>query len=122
MGNKFDVKGTNTIDFVSKNDLPINKDLTYATFVFDGKSLKSEVYPVRMTVKGERLSCPDEMGSPTANILETKILANSTMSHAKYGARFLSVDILNDFLATPMVRPEYKHVEFNYLVAYVMTT
>ena len=45
---------------------------------------------------GDKLSYEADTGSPTASLLETKLLVNSVMSDADKGARFLSCD-LKDF-------------------------
>ena len=61
------------------------------------------------------LSYPDDTGLPAANLLETKVLINSTISDAKQGARFMLADITDYFLATPMTMAEYMKVEYNYI-------
>ena len=48
-------------------------------------------------------------------MLETKLLLNSTISDAQYGAKFFGVDISNYFLASPMKRCEYMKVRAKYL-------
>ena len=103
-GNRLGVTGTELIAFIHKAEVPRGRDVTYATFVCDINPLKKENYRVRITVGGDRLSCPDDTGSPAANMLETKLLVNSTISDSKYGSRFFSVDIVNYFLASPMAR------------------
>ena len=100
------IRGTSTIQFIHRRQVPKDRDVTYATFVCDHKPLKEEKHRVRITVGGDRITCPDDMGSPTANMLETKILANSTISNAHLGARFISADLQNVFLATPIARKE----------------
>ena len=64
---------------------------------------------------GDKLPYPDDAGSPAANMLETKLLINSVISNAKKGARFLSVDLKDHFLNTPMSRPEYMRVHYRHL-------
>ena len=114
-GNKRGIKGTSTINFIYRRQVPKGRDVTYATFVCDHKPLKTEKHRVRITVGGDRLSCPDDTGSPTANMMETKILVNSTISDSHLGARFISVDLQNFFLATPMARKEYMRVKLKHL-------
>ena len=114
-GNIYGIKGTKTITFISKHAVPRDRDVTYATYVCDIKPLKAETHRVRITVGGDRLSCPDDTGSPAANMLETKLLVNSTISDSKYGAKFLSADIVNYFLASPMKRSEYMKVRLKHL-------
>ena len=59
-----------------------------------------------MVVVGDRLHYDDDAGAPAASLLETKILINSVISHAKSGAKFMTLDIKNFYLATPMNKPE----------------
>lgn len=61
------------------------------------------------------MECPDDTESPATNILETTLLVNSTISDAKYGTRFFTVNIVNYFLASPMKRSEYMKVRSKYL-------
>ena len=70
---------------------------------------------MRITVGGDRLDYNDDAGSPAANLLETKILLNSVISDAHKGARFMSADIKDHFLATPMDHPEYMRVNYKYI-------
>ena len=106
-GNKHNVTSTDTIDFIYQHEVPSDRDVTYATFVLDYRPLKSELYRVRITCGGNKLSYPLDDGSPAADMLETKILINSTISDAHKGAQFMSTDIKDFFLASPMERPEY---------------
>ena len=54
-GNAFGVKGTDTIKFISKADLPQNAKTTYASFVCDIRPLKKKMHRVRMVVGGDKL-------------------------------------------------------------------
>ena len=47
--------------------------------------------------------------------METKLLVNSTISHAKEGAKFMSADIKDYFLATPMDKAEYMKVQYKHI-------
>ena len=53
-------------------------------------------------------------GLPAANLIETKILVNRTISDARDGARFMSADIKDYFLATPIVKAEYMKVQYKH--------
>ena len=114
-GNDAGVRSTDTIEFITRQEIPKGRDITYATFVLDYRPLKSEPYRVRITVGGDKLSYPYDSGSPAANLLETKILINSTISNAGRGARFMSADIKDYFLATPMSREEYMRVRVKHI-------
>ena len=112
-GNKYGIIGTNTIDFINFNDLPQAATVTYASFVCDYRPLKSEPWRVRIVVGGDRLTYAEDAGSPTTDMLETKILINSVISDADKGARFLSLDLKDYFLASPMKNPEYMKVHIS---------
>lgn len=47
--------------------------------------------------------------------METKLLLNSKISHAKDGACFISADIKDYFLATPMAKAEYMKVQYKHI-------
>ena len=51
---------------------------------------------------GDKLGYHDETVSPTANLVDTKILINSTISDAYKGAKFLSLEIKDFFLMSPL--------------------
>ena len=89
--------------------------MPYATYVVDYIPLKNEQYRVRITVGGDKLIYLDDAGSLAANLMETKLLVNSTISDAKHGARFMSADIKDYFLATPMKECEYMKVQYKHI-------
>ena len=57
------------------------------------------------------MSYTSDAGSPAANLVETKLLINSTISDAQKGARFMSANLKDFFLATPMNGEEYMKVQ-----------
>ena len=66
-------------------------------FVCNYRPLKQEAYCIRITAGGDRLPYKEDAGSPATNLLETKILLNSTISDADKGTRFVSEDTKNHF-------------------------
>ena len=114
-GNDHRVSYNDAIDFISKQDVPPNRAVTYATFILDYRPLKSDPYRVCITVDRDQLIYPDNAGSPTSNIIETKILVNSVISDAHCGAKFMSMDIKDYFLNTPMDTPEYMKVHYKHI-------
>jgi hypothetical protein len=114
-GNKHGVRSTDTIEFIHQHDVPSGRDVTYASFILDHRPLKTETHRIRITVGGDRLTYDDDAGSPAANLLETKVLLNSTISDAAKGARFMTADIMDYFLATPMARAEYMKVKYKHI-------
>ena len=87
------VRAANNIIFTIKGEVPRDITLTHTKFVCDYFPLKSESFRVRLTVGRNRLEYPGDVVSPSASILESKILFNSTISYAQRGARFLSCDM-----------------------------
>ena len=106
--------GTEIIEFTYKIEVPGDRDVTYASFVCDYRPLKDDPYRVRIVVGGDQLSYNENAASPAASLLETKIILNSTISDAERGAKFVTADIKDYFLATPMSRPEYMKVLIKY--------
>jgi hypothetical protein len=111
------IVGTDTIDFIHKNEVPSDKKVTYGNFICDYRPLKSEPYRVRLTVGGDKLPYDDDAGSPAASLLETKLILNSTISDADKGARFLTADLKDHFLASPMKDPEFMRIKYKYFPA-----
>ena len=66
---------------------------------------KTEKNRTRLVVGGNRINYPGEVGTPTADMLLAKILFNSVISTK--GARFMTGDIKNFYLMTPLKRKEY---------------
>ena len=110
------VHGMNAINFIKKSEFPYGKTVTYSNMVSDYCPLKDEKYRVRLAVGGDKLPHHDETASPTADLLETKILLNSTISDAHKGARFMGIDIKNFFLMTslPTKNREYMQIHKKY--------
>ena len=90
--------------------MPQNKKVTYGNFICNYRPLKTEVWRVRLTVGGDLLPYPYEAASPAASLIETKLIINSTISDASKGARFMSADLKDFFLKTPMKEPEFMKV------------
>lgn len=104
------IEGTNTIFFVAKREIPSDriKDVTYVKFVCEEKPNKAERYRTRLAVGGDRVNYPDDVGTPTADLLLVKTHLNSTISTPN--AKYLTLDIHNFYLNTPMERYEYARV------------
>ena len=114
--NRYGMRSTDTIKFTHKHAVPKNQDVTYATYVLDYRPLKNESSRVRITVGGNRLACYDDTGSHAANLLEIKVLLNTTISDAERGARIITTDINDYFLATPMEKSEYMKVKSKHIL------
>ena len=109
VGNR--VKGTNTIKFIHKSQVPKDrlKDVTYGQFVCSVRPEKAEQNRTRFVVGGDRINYPGDVATPTAEMLVAKTLFNSVISTR--GARFMTMDISNFYLMTPLKRPEYIRIK-----------
>ena len=65
-------------------------------------------------VGGDKLVYDSDAGSPATDMLETKLLFNSTISNAKHGARFMSLDLKDMFLQSKMEKFEYMWIPYKY--------
>jgi hypothetical protein len=54
---------------------------------------------------GDRVHYPSNAGTPTASLLTIKILINNIISTA--GTKFMTMDIKDFYLITPMARYKY---------------
>ena len=115
-----DIKGTDTIHFIHKSNIPQDrlKDVTYIKFVCNVRTEKKEPNRVRATMGGNLINYPEDVGTPTANLLLIKIFLNSIISTP--GARFANADISNFYLMTPLKRPEYGKVKLSDIPAEII--
>ena len=60
---------------------------------------------------GNLINYPDDMGTPTTNLLLFKIFLNSVISMP--GTQFVNADISNFYLMTPLKCPEYAKVKLS---------
>ena len=98
---------TNTIKFIRRSEIPKDrtKDVTYGSFVCNMRPEKKEKERTRFVVGGDRINYPGEVATSTADMLVEKLLFNSVVSTKD--AKFMTMDISNFYLMTPLKRPEY---------------
>ncbi len=106
-------KGTNTIRFISHQQLPAGRFPTYGRLVVLVRPNKDDMYRVRLTVGGDKVDYPFEVSTPTADLTTAKLLFNSVISTP--GAKFMCIDIKDFYLNTTMERNEYMKLPFNLL-------
>jgi hypothetical protein len=109
------IKGTDTILFIHKREIPtdILKDVTYIKFVCNVRTKKKDPNRTRATMGmgGNLINYPEDVGTPTANLLLIKIFLNSVISTR--GAKFAGADLANFYLMTPLKRPEYANIKLS---------
>ena len=85
------------------------KDNTYGQFICTVRPEKAEPNQKRFTVGGDRINYPGAVAAPTAEMLVAKMLFNSVISTKD--ARFMTMDISNFYLMTPLHRPEFIRIK-----------
>ena len=105
------VEGTATLFCINKKDIPAARwrDVTYGRIVVSFRPEKKDPNRVRLTVGGDRINYPDDVGTPTADMLTVKLLLNSVISTK--GARFMTIYIKDFYLNSPMPRYEYMRLK-----------
>ncbi len=104
---------TDTIEFICQHEVPTErmKDVTYRQFVCTVRPEKAEPNQTHFTVGGDRINYPGKVATPTAEMLVAKMLFNSIISTK--GARFMTMDISNFYLMTPLHRPKFIHAKLS---------
>ena len=105
--------GNEKIFFIPRAKVPTDRKVTYANPVCDYRPLKDDPYRIRLTVGGDKLPYANDAGSPAASLLEAKLLFNSVISTP--GAKFISADIKDYFLCSPMKTFEYIKIPFRWI-------
>jgi hypothetical protein len=73
------IKGTDTIAFIHRSQIPTAAKVTYANFITDIRPHKKETHRVRMTVGGDKLDYHADPSAPAVGLLDTKIHLNTTI-------------------------------------------
>ena len=72
---------------------------------------KSDHNRTRITIGENRITFPVDVGTPTASLELAKLVFNIVLSRP--GAKFITFDICNFYLQTPLNRPEYVRVRLS---------
>ena len=118
-GNDAGVPGTSTMEPVTLASIPIASKITYGTMVCDHRPLKTEPNRCRLVVGGDRLTYDNETAAPAANLLEAKLIINSTISTPH--ARFITADIKDFFLSSIMPTAEYMKMHIDEIPSDIIT-
>ena len=119
--NKTGTKGTNTIVFLDHQgvrNIPKDRTITYARVVVDYRPQKADPNRVRITVGGNLIDYPGELTTNTADLVTSKILWNSVLSTPD--AKYMTVDIKNFYLNTPLDRYEYMRVPLELIPQHII--
>jgi hypothetical protein len=85
------------------------KEITYGQIICNYRLEKADPNQTRITVGGDRITYPGDCGTLTADMLTVKLLFNSIVS--TIGAKFMTIDIKDFYLMTPMERREYFRIK-----------
>jgi hypothetical protein len=110
------LKGTHTIYFIPVSATPQGRKATYLKIVAANKPHKCRV---RFTVGGDRVDYKDNVSTKAADLTTAKCLFNSVISTP--GAKFMTTDIKDFYLNTPMNRYEYMRIPEKDIPAAIMT-
>jgi len=80
-------------------------DVTNGHFVCTVRPEKAEPNRTRFTVGDDRINYPGAVATPTAEMLVDKMLFNRVISTKN--AQFMTMDISNFYLMTPLHRPKF---------------
>ena len=108
------VVSNGAIEFISKHKVLSNKKVLYANMVCNVRPKKNDVYRTQLTVGGDKLDYYCDTFSPAVSLIETKLLINSVVSDAKKCARFMILDIKDQFLQILLSESEYMQIHSRY--------
>jgi hypothetical protein len=106
-----DLKGMDMCFFIQKLLVPTNKRPTYGWIICNFCPQKKEQNRTRLTEGGDQIDYPSNKSMPTANLMTTKLLINSTISMP--GAIFFGIDLANFYLNTPLPNYEYMQLRLD---------
>jgi hypothetical protein len=111
--NSQQVSGIETFCLINYNDIPLHKrkEICRTMVVCKVRPEKDDPDRTRITIKGNRICYPGNVGTNMALLELVKLLLNSILS--RKGARFSTIDIKNLYLDTPMPDPEYVRIKIS---------
>ena len=104
------IEGTSTLFPIRKHLIPAGRTATYGNFVCAIRTNKTETHRVRLTLGGNLLDFPGDPSSPAVSTTNAKLHFNSTISDAKRGARYMTMDIKNFYLGSPLTYYQYVRI------------
>jgi hypothetical protein len=107
------VAGTNTFFIIDYHDITAHKrkEICHTMVVCEVQPDEDDPDCTRITIGGNRICFPGDVGTNTASLEIFKLLLNSVLSCK--GARFSTIDLKNFYLHTPMPNPEYVRIKIS---------
>jgi hypothetical protein len=107
------VAGTNTFFIIDYHDNPAHKQrqICHTMVVCEVCPDKDNPECTCITIKGNCICFPGDVGTNTASLELFKLMLNSVLS--RKGARFSTIDLKNFYLDMPMPDPEYVRIKIS---------
>jgi hypothetical protein len=103
-----------TIQLIMRNDVPSHKKPAYYNPQVKTKIKNGEIqYRVRGTIGGNQVHYDGDKSANTASMQLIKILCNAVVSDK--GAKFMTADIKDFYLGTPLPSPEYMRINLDHI-------
>ena len=107
---------TKTIQAIHPQQQPHNRkrDTTYYNPQTKEKinAAGEKTYRIRGTIVGDKINFPGEVAARTADMEIVKVLLNSVVSD---NAKWMTIDIVDFYLNTPLERPEYLRINLKFI-------
>ena len=106
-------EGTNTFRLIKFAEIPQDRryEMCHSMVVCEVKPHKEDPKRTGITVTGSQICHPRDVGTPTGSLDLIKLIINSVFS--RHNARFVSFDLKNFYLQTPMDQSEYVCIKFS---------
>ena len=107
------MEGTNTFHVLRYEDIPHERrqGVAFSKVVCNVRPEKADPDRTRITIAGQNITYPGDVGTKTASLDLIKLILNSVLS--RKGAKFVTFDIKNFYLQTPLDRPEYVRIKLS---------
>jgi hypothetical protein len=112
------VRGTETMFFIPFSAIPKGKKATYLRIVAALRPEKSNPRRVRFTVGGNQIEYAGDVSTETADLTTIKVFFNSIISTPN--ARFMTADLKDFYLETPMDEFEYMRIPVSIIPEAIM--
>jgi hypothetical protein len=105
------VSGTKTLFLINYQNIPAHKkkEICHTMVVCEVRQEKDDPDCTHITIGGNRICYPGNVGTNTALLKLVQLLLNNVLSWKD--ARFSSINLKNFYLDTPMPDPEYIRVK-----------
>ena len=111
--NQLRIQGTNTMRPIMFHDIPHDRksDVAHTRVVCEVRPTKADPNRTRVTIGGNTINYLGDCGTKTASIETVKLVINSTLSTPN--AEYMTMDLANFYLGTPLDRPEYVRIKLS---------